>query len=206
MEGSLEIGLSLVPVAAPPAWGNRSRPSKCPVLPPPAPPSPPPPPPHPAPPHPPPHPGPPRPGPHNAPSAKPSASGYSYATATALLLAGAVLVGICLCVWACCRPNGRGAAGRTPLLTTQQQQQPDVMQVVCPDGAAAGSMIEVQTQDGRSFNCRIPPGVAPGQAFSLHVPAAHAQQVQPQGGRPQQSHKPYQAFTSLDEAQANARQ
>lgn len=126
-KGSLEVGLSLTPVAAPAMGASNSR-AQCPVLPPPAPPAPPaPPPPPPAPPGPP-HPAP---VPHHAPDVEAS-------TTTMLVTAGVLLVCaalIILCICMCCRAQNGGSRtvpGRAPLLT-----QP-VLQVDCPPGASAG--------------------------------------------------------------------
>ena len=176
-KGSLEVGLSLVPVAVSSTGSDRS-PLKCPVLPPPIPPAPPPAPPPSPPSPPPPPPLPPQPAPPRPAHAKavPNLT-FTIVGTIIVLLAGVGLIGFCVCV--CCWQNGGTSAGRAPLLT---QQQPAVMQVECPPGAPAGSIIVVETADGRSIHVRIPPGVAPGGSFKFIVPppapVVHAQHIQ----------------------------
>jgi len=42
------------------------------------------------------------------------------------------------------------------------------MQVICPDGAVAGQTVVVQAQ-GRQYSVQVPPGVQPGQAFTIQI-------------------------------------
>ena len=52
---------------------------------------------------------------------------------------------------------------------------PTVVEVVCPDDAAAGSTISVATDHG-SFDVVVPDGVEPGQAFTLELPDVPVEQ------------------------------
>jgi hypothetical protein len=126
-------------------------------------------------------------------------SNLTFTVSTIVVLLAAVgLMGFCGCVW--CWQNGRTSAGHAALLA---QQQPAVMQVECPPGAPAGSIIVVETPDGRSIHVRIPPGVAPGGTFKFIVPppapTVYAQHIQ--GDQP---YKPNQA--SADELQGSSSQ
>ena len=63
--------------------------------------------------------------------------------------------------------TGMSVVAVAPAVAIQPMQQ---MQVVCPDGVAAGSMIQVQIGE-QMLSVQVPAGVGPGQAFSVQAPA-----------------------------------
>jgi hypothetical protein len=48
-------------------------------------------------------------------------------------------------------------------------QQPTLMTITCPPGVAPGTLVQLQTADGRTVQVAIPQGVAPGMTFQVQV-------------------------------------
>ena len=51
----------------------------------------------------------------------------------------------------------------------QPVQQQSTMQVVCPQGAGPGTMIQIADQFGRLIQVQVPNGIYPGQSFVVAV-------------------------------------
>jgi hypothetical protein len=61
------------------------------------------------------------------------------------------------------------------------------MTITVPEGAAPGTMLQIQPpQGGLPVQVMVPAGYSPGQSFTIQVPVASNQQMQPMQQMPMQ--------------------